>query len=87
MYTRLHPGYICVYTIAPGVYSCIGYYDKDLLSYTVSIADRNEGSDDQTVYVEASGVGQIEDKVNYVLQGIALESDSATQNLITNFNV
>ena len=39
VYTRLHPGYICVYTIAPGVYSCIAYYDIDLFSVTKVYVD------------------------------------------------
>ena len=44
--------------------------------YTLNVAESKEESDDQTVYVEASGVGQIEEKVNEVLQGLALESES-----------
>ena len=44
--------------------------------YTLNVAESKEENDDQTVYVAAAGVGQIEEKVNEVLQGLALESES-----------
>ena len=36
---------------------------KRTLMYTLNVAESKEESDDQTVYVEASGVGQIEKKL------------------------